>query len=199
MNALSLLIRKLFCMTVLFLMITGCSHRQYIANNAPADKIAEVNQRLENKSAMIKTANAKIWGKNIHIAADSLHYLDESSEMGTALPRENVVSVTYQNHVRGAGEGFLVGFAGGLLVLGASVAIANNQENDGFMDYSGLGIVLAGMAGGAAICMAGTAAGANIGGKNIYILEQSEAKGPPEIIAQKEHLPAKRSEYPVMK
>ncbi len=191
MNALSLFIRKLFCMTVLFLMISGCAHRQYIASTASPDEMAEVNQRLENKSAMIKTANAKIWGKNIHIAADSLRYLDESSEMKTALPREAVLSVTTPDRVRGAGEGFLVGFAGGLLVLGASVAIANSQDNDGFLDYSGLETVLVGIAGGSAICMAGIAAGANNGGKNIYILEQAQEKKTPKVIAQEGYLPAR--------
>ncbi|MFQ5772685.1 MAG: hypothetical protein ACE5HX_19270 [bacterium] len=169
---------SLFLFLVCSIFIFGCAHTHNIPQHSHVSKFNELNKKLANKKInLVLIDNAKqIETQNVHIASDSVYFLDVKSNVKMHLATSKVNKIIQINHGKGAVEGFGLGLLGGAAILGATTLVALNHGDNSEEDaYDRLGIVLTGITIGGGVVLISPFIGAARGSKNIYVLTKKNS------------------------
>jgi len=152
---------------LLIILGMGCSHRQYISRNLPADQYGKLNSRLENKSAKVVYGPQEKNVTNVQLDPDSATFLEEKAEQESRIPLSDLQKISVKNYGRGFGDGFLIGLASGVAIFGGAVAIGSGSDDDWEALEWGVGGILA----GGGVLLLSTIIGGAVGSSDIYILK----------------------------
>lgn len=157
--------RCLHLLIVLTFLNFGCSHTHRMSNQSPsnfADK--KVRIFLVGRSEFITAYH-------VQVATDSVSYIETKTKMKRNVAITDVIEVIKVNHLKGAGEGLIIGLLTGLAMVGVSAAISASKEDpiEGEKLWVGYGIVA-----GAGFTLLSTILGAAGGSRDIYIFNKKD-------------------------
>jgi len=164
--------------TFLLIFVFGCAHTHHLPQDSPADEFSEVNKKLSNKEVAIFLADdsRQIEAKNVHIAPDSVSYLDIRTDNRSRIATHNVNKIIHAKYGKGALEGFGLGVLAGSAIFGSSILIAlSHGDNSEAAGFERLGILATGLALGGIAVFISPFVGAAKGSQDIYILNPASS------------------------
>jgi hypothetical protein len=153
----------------------ACAHTHHIPRNSQLSKFNEINKKLATERVTIFLVDdaIQIEAENVHIASDSVWYLDKKTNIKSHIATFRVNKIIQINQGKGAAEGFGLGLLGGAVIWGAIILDALNQCDDCDEDpHSSSGIVSTGIVIGGGGALISSFIGAAKGSKSIYVLNK---------------------------